>query len=86
MADHQKRDQEEYFEDRAGTDDARYHVVPHDEDGWAVKKEGNDDPAYTAESRDEAVEEAKRMAQEAGTMVYLHGEDGKIEKQLEYGD
>lgn len=86
MADHQKRDQEEYFEDRAGTDDARCHVVPHDEDGWAVKKEGNDDPAYTSGSRDEAVEEAKRMAQEAGTMVYLHGEDGKIEKQLEYGD
>ncbi|MCG3087252.1 DUF2188 domain-containing protein [Sporosarcina cyprini] len=86
MADHQKRDQDEYFEDRAGTDDARYHVVPHDEDGWAVKKEANDDPAYTSGSRDEAVEEAKRMAQEAGTMVYLHGEDGKIEKQLEYGD
>ena len=86
MADHQKRDQEDYFEDRAGTDDARFHVVPHDEDGWAVKKEGNEDPAYTSGSRDEAVEEAKRMAQEAGTMVYRHGEDGKIEKQLEYGD
>ncbi|MBB4824683.1 DUF2188 domain-containing protein [Sporosarcina sp. Te-1] len=86
MADKQKRDQDEYFEDRAGTDDARFHVVPHDEDGWAVKKEGNDDPAYTSGSRDEAVDEAKRMAEKAGTMVYIHGDDGKIEKQLEYGD
>lgn len=81
-----KRDQDEYFEDRAGTDDARFHVVPHDEDGWAVKKEGNDEPAYTADSRNDAVGEAKRMAEEAGTMVYVHGDDGKIEEQLEYGD
>ena len=86
MADEQKRKQDEYFEDRAGTDDARFHVVPHDEEGWAVKKEGKDDPAYTSDSRDEAVDEAKRMAEEAGTMVYIHGDDGKIEKQLEYGD
>lgn len=86
MANDKKRDQDEYFEDRAGTDDARFHVVPHDEYGWAVKKEGNDEPAYTAGSRDDAVDEAKRMAEEAGTMVYIHGDDGKIEKQLEYGD
>jgi hypothetical protein len=86
MANDKKRSQDEYFEDRAGTDDARFHVVPHDDEGWAVKKEGNDEPAYTAGSRNDAVDEAKRMAEEAGTMVYVHGDDGKIEEQLEYGD
>ncbi|MFS0690893.1 DUF2188 domain-containing protein [Sporosarcina sp. 179-K 8C2 HS] len=86
MANDKKRDQDEYFEDRAGTDDARFHVVPHDEEGWAVKKEGDDEPAYTADSRNDAVDEAKRLAEEAGTMVYIHGDDGKIEEQLEYGD
>jgi MarR-like DNA-binding transcriptional regulator SgrR of sgrS sRNA len=77
-------EQEQYFKDRAGTDEARFHVVPHDEEGWAVKKEGQDDPEYTAESRSDAVEEAKRMAEEAGTMAILHNEDGKIEDLVNY--
>jgi MarR-like DNA-binding transcriptional regulator SgrR of sgrS sRNA len=77
-------EQEQYFKERAGTDEARFHVVPHDEEGWAVKKEGQDDPEYTAESRSDAVEEAKRMAEEAGTMAILHNEDGKIEDLVNY--
>ena len=85
MANDKKRSQDEYFEDRAGTKDARFHVVPHDDEGWAVKKEGDDEPSYTAGSRNDAIDEAKRMAEEAGTMVYVHGDDGKIEDQLEYG-
>ena len=27
-----------YFQKRAGTEDARFHVVPGDEKKWAVKK------------------------------------------------
>ncbi|WP_026584494.1 DUF2188 domain-containing protein [Bacillus sp. J33] len=77
-------EQEQYFKDRARTDEARFHVVPHDEEGWAVKKEGQDNPEYTAESRSDAVEEAKRMAEEAGTMAILHGEDGKIDDLVNY--
>ncbi len=77
-------DREEYFKDRAGSDEARFHAVPHDEEGWAVKKEGQDDPELTTGSRSEAVSEAKRMAEEAGTMAYIHDEDGKIEDQFNY--
>lgn len=77
-------EQEQYFKDRAGTNEARFHVVPHDEEGWAVKKEGQDNPEYTAESRSDAVNEAKRMAEEAGTMAILHDEDGRIEDQVNY--
>ncbi|MFE4523606.1 DUF2188 domain-containing protein [Cytobacillus firmus] len=82
----QSDEQKQYFKDRAGTDEARFHVVPHDEEGWAVKKEGQDEPEYTAESQSDAVEEAKRMAEEAGTMAILHNEDGKIEDLLNYED
>lgn len=80
----QSDEQKQYFKDRAGTDEARFHVVPHDEEGWAVKKEGQDDPEYTADSQSDAVEEAKRMAEEAGTMAILHNENGKIEDLLNY--
>lgn len=82
----QSDEQKQYFKDRAGTDEARFHVVPHDEEGWAVKKEGQDEPEYTADSQSDAVEEAKRMAKEAGTMAILHNEDGKIEDLLNYED
>ncbi|MEH7440755.1 DUF2188 domain-containing protein [Bacillus sp. JJ1122] len=77
-------EQEDYFKDRAGTDEARFHAVPHDEEGWAVKKEGQENPEFTADSRSEAITEAKRMAEEAGTIAYIHDEDGKIEKQFNY--
>ncbi|HWO96141.1 MAG TPA: DUF2188 domain-containing protein [Bacillus sp. (in: firmicutes)] len=77
----ENNNRDQYFKDRAGTDEARFHVVPHDEEGWAVKTEGEDEPDYTTGSKSEAVKEAKRMAEEAGTMAIIHDEDGKIEKQ-----
>lgn len=78
------KEQEKYFEDRAGTDDARYHIVPHDGE-WAVKREGEDEPVCTADSRDKAIDEAKKLAKETGTMVYIHNEHGRIEEQVEFG-
>lgn len=80
-----KEQRDEYFKDRAGTDEARFHVVPHDGD-WAVKKEGVDEPQCTTDSKAAAVKEAKRMAEEAGTMAYIHDKDGKIETQHNYED
>ncbi|MEH7097901.1 DUF2188 domain-containing protein [Neobacillus vireti] len=77
-------DRDQYFKERAGTDDARFHVVPNDEEGWAVKIEGKEEPACTTDSKSEAVKEAKQMAEEAKTMVYIHDDDGKIEEQLNY--
>lgn len=80
------KEQAEYFKDRAGTEEARFHVVPHDEEGWAVKREGQDEPEMTSSSRSEAVDEAKRLAEEAGTMAYIHNEEGRIEEQHNYQD
>jgi hypothetical protein len=74
----------EYFEERAGTDDARFHVVPHQEEGWAVKREGDEDPEFTTKSKDKAVEKAKNMAKDTSTMVIIHDDDGQIEDQLNY--
>ncbi|RHW42122.1 DUF2188 domain-containing protein [Neobacillus notoginsengisoli] len=79
-------EQAQFFKERAGTDEARFHVVPHDEEGWAVKREGQDEPEMTADSRSEAVKEAKRLAEEAGTMVYIHNDEGRIEEQHNYQD
>ena len=77
------REQNEYFEDRAGTKDARYHVVPHDNE-WAGKREGEDEPICTTDSQDEAIDEAKQLAEVDGTMVYIHNDRGRIEEQLDF--
>lgn len=79
-------EQAQYFKDRAGTEDARFHVVPHDDEGWAVKREGEEEPEMTTGSKSEAVDEAKRLAEEAGTMAYIHNEEGRIEEQHNYQD
>ncbi len=79
-----KRERNEYFEDRSGTDDARFHVVPHDEE-WAVKREGEDDPVYTTGEKNEAVSRAKNLAKDAGTIAYIHNSEGRITDQVEYG-
>ncbi|WP_010647749.1 DUF2188 domain-containing protein [Oceanobacillus massiliensis] len=76
--------QNEYFEDRAGSEDARFHVVPHDDKGWAVKREGEDDPELTTGSKEDAVSKAKELAKDASTMAIIHDDDGKIEDQLNF--
>ncbi|GEM_PF-1700072 len=77
-------EQKHYFEDRAGTDKARFHIVPRDGE-WAVKREGEDDPVCTTGSKEEAVDEAKKLAKETDTMVYIHNDRGRIEEQLDFG-
>ena len=84
MADNNNNNRSEYFEERAGTEDARFHVVPQQEEGWAIKHEGEDNPELTTESKDKAVEKAKKMAKDASTMVIIHNDDSKIEDQLKY--
>lgn len=48
------------------------------------KKEGADAPFYTSDDKNEDVEEAEKRAEDAGTKVIIHDEDGKIEEQEEY--
>ncbi|MEH7417519.1 DUF2188 domain-containing protein [Neobacillus drentensis] len=79
-----QNDRDQYFKERAGTHEARFHVVPHDEDRWAVKVEGKEEPACTTDTKSEAIKEAKQMAEESKTMVYIHADDGKIEQQHNY--
>ncbi|WP_337019519.1 DUF2188 domain-containing protein [Oceanobacillus massiliensis] len=76
--------QNEYFEDRAGSEDARFHVVPHDDKGWSVKREGEDDPELTTGSKEDALSKAKELAKDASTMAIIHDDDGKIEDQLNF--
>lgn len=82
MADNNdNKNRSEYFEDRAGTEDARFHMVPHGDGEWAIKREGEDDPVETYNDRDKAIDDTIKKAKDAGTIAIIHNDDGQIERQ-----
>lgn len=64
-----------------------YHVVPDASgDKWLVSQE-NASYRTEHETKDEAVQEAKRLAQEAELgQVKVHKKDGNMEYESTYGD
>lgn len=74
---------DKYFGDRAGTDNANYHVVP-DDGKWALKKEGEEKQILQEDDKSQVVARAKELAEEYGSMAIIHDDDGKIEDQIEY--
>jgi uncharacterized protein YdaT len=60
------------------------HVVPRD-GAWAVRKTGSVRVTKTFETQREAIHEARRLARDQRTEVYIHGEDGRIRERESYG-
>lgn len=60
-----------------------YHVVPHEE-GWAVKEEGADAVRLYAETKADAVEQAKEWASDANKTAIIHRKDGTVETSYNY--
>lgn len=60
------------------------HVVKR-EDGWAVRGEGNTRDTSRHQTQAEAFEAARRIAQNQGGDVFIHGRDGKFRERNTYG-
>ncbi|CAM4307356.1 DUF2188 domain-containing protein [Saccharibacillus endophyticus] len=54
------------------------HVVSH-EDGWAVKEEGKDKPLSVHDRKEDAVQSARKEADDRDVHVHVHTRDGKIQ-------
>lgn len=52
------------------------HVVPY-EDGWAVKSEGSDLPTSVHQTKSEAIDEARTIAQLKGVEFTVYGAGGQ---------
>lgn len=69
-----KTDVKKHGEDR--------YVIPHG-DGWAVKKEkGKKEKVF--DTKDKAIQQAKKQAEAANASVTIQGKHGKIEKRQSY--
>jgi len=61
------------------------HVVPHSE-GWAVKSAGSERATKVVETQREAITIARGIAQNQGTEMLIHGENGRIRERNSYGN
>jgi hypothetical protein len=60
------------------------HVVPRN-GGWSVRKAGSDKATRTFSTQSEAIDAARKIAQNQGTELYIHGRDGRIRARDSYG-
>lgn len=67
------------------SDEHNLHVVTHP-DGWAVRRANAKRASFVFEAQSEAQDKAVSMAQDDSVNVIIHGQDGKIEDQLSFGD
>ena len=60
------------------------HVVPR-AGKWAVRKAGADRVTRSFATRHEAIEAAREIARNQGTVLYIHGRDGRILERDSFG-
>jgi uncharacterized protein YdaT len=60
------------------------HVVPH-KDGWAVRGEGAQRPSSVHDRQSEAIDQARSIAQNQHTELFIHGTDGRIRARDSHG-
>lgn len=61
------------------------HVEPH-EGGWAIRVQGTGELARVTSTREAAERSATRWAQREQRRVFLHRDDGTLERVLSYGE
>jgi len=62
-----------------------FHVLPHAQGGWSIKKEGNERAVSKHATKDVALARAKELAkaQPAGQVIF-HKRDGTIQREHTY--
>lgn len=61
------------------------HVVPHGDD-WAVRGAGNSRPTAVYPTQQEAIDRARGIAQNQGSELLIHGQDGRIRERDSHGN
>lgn len=62
------------------------HVIPHKDNGWAIKKEGADRVSSKHTTQNAAINKAVKAAKKEGLEVVIHRKDGTIRDSDSYGN
>lgn len=71
------------YDDNPERLDEGEHVISH-EDGWAVWSSDAERASNVFENKDDAVKRAREIAQNKGTYLIVHRQDGLIQDQQSY--
>ncbi len=63
-----------------------HHVVPNPEGGWDVKRNGADRASGHFETKQDAVDQGRKISQNQGTEFVIHNKDGKISNSDSHGN
>lgn len=64
-----------------------WHVSPHSEGGWKVKKVNAERARSRHDKKEEAVQAAKRLAKNSARgQIRIHKRDGRIQEERTYGE
>ncbi|PWG61183.1 DUF2188 domain-containing protein [Sediminicurvatus halobius] len=61
------------------------HVVPHEDGGWATRKEGAGRVGSRHETQHEAIDRGRDQARREGVELVIHRRDGTIRDSDSYG-
>lgn len=61
------------------------HVVPSSSGGWNVKKSGSARASKHFSTKEEAVKFGRAISKNSNSELYIHKQDGTIQKKDSYG-
>jgi hypothetical protein len=64
---------------------ANLHVISSKDGGWDVKRDGAVRASGHFKTQEEAIEFAEKEGKRYNVEVFIHGEDGKIQKREAFG-
>jgi predicted Rdx family selenoprotein len=63
-----------------------HHIVPNPDGGWDIKKGGSGRSSGHLERKQDAVDAGRDMSRNQRTELYVHGEDGRIQRKDSHGN
>ena len=63
-----------------------HHVVTNPNGGWDVKKGGGERASNHCNTKQQAIEKARKISQKQGSELYIHGLDGRIQQKDSHGN
>lgn len=63
-----------------------HHVVPNPDGGWDVKRNGAQRASLHTETKQDAIDQGRKISQNQGTEFVIHNKDGKISNSDSHGN
>lgn len=63
-----------------------HHIVPNENGGWDVKRNGADRASVHTDTKQEAIDKGRVISRNQATELVIHNKDGKISNSDSHGN